>query len=203
MYAIMRRLLVVMVAIPLVSCVGTPSYMTTTAALSMPDATTAVVRFLRPLDFKFAAARTWAVLDGEKAIGNLPHGMQFDYVTTPGQHLFITPGHRTTRTPGSLTAGPYFLEADLGPGKTYYVVVRLHTEAGVERVWLTPITRRTEQWNEVPSYEKDLTRLEPNRASLAAWSTKHGGEIKALLRTYDEKWKHERQWATIGPDDGV
>ena len=109
MYAVMRRLLVVMVAIPLVSCVGTPSYMKTTAALSTPDATSAVVRFLRPLDFKFAAARTWAVLDGEKAIGNLSHGMQFDFVTTPGKHLFLFPG--------GWPAQPYFLEADLLPGK--------------------------------------------------------------------------------------
>jgi len=202
MHTTMRLLLVVTVLIPVCACRGPSGYMTPTASLARPDAKSAVVRFVRPSQY-LGGSSEFAILDGDKAIGALPNGAQFDYVTTPGKHLFITPGHRTTRTPGSLTAGPYFLEADLGPGKTYYVVVRLHTEAGVERVWLTPITRRTEQWNEVPSYEKDLTRLEPNRASLAAWSTKHGGEIKALLRTYDEKWKHERQWATIGPDDGV
>jgi hypothetical protein len=45
-------------------------------------------------------------------------------------------------------------------------------------VFLIPITRSTEQWNEVPTYEKDLTRLEPDRANLEAWSVQHSDEIK-------------------------
>jgi hypothetical protein len=65
--------------------------MKTTASLSMPDATSAVVRFMRPSRF-VGAARDFAILDGEKAIGTLSNGSQFGYVTTPGKHLFITPG---------------------------------------------------------------------------------------------------------------
>ena len=195
MDATKRLLLMAMVAIPLVSCGGPSVYMKPTAALSMPDANSSVVRFIRPSRF-VGAARDYAILDGEKAIGALSSGAQFDYVTTPGKHLFIAPGFRGV--------GPYFLEADLAPGKKYYVLVSSHQEdLSTRRVLLTPITRSTEQWKEVPTYEKDLTRLEPDRASLEAWSAQHSDEIKRLLRNYQETWKHERQWATLAPDDGV
>lgn len=194
MEAILRLLLVVTVAIPLVSCSGPSGYMKTTASLSTPDATSAVVRFVRPSRF-VGGARQFAILDGEHAIGALSNGAQFDYVTTPGTHLFLTPRI------GSV--GPYFLEADLAPGKIYYVAVRGQYDAGVMRVFLLPITRNTEQWNEIPTYDKDLTRLEPDRANLEAWSELHREEIKRLLRDYQEKWKHERQWGKIAPDDGV
>ena len=180
-------------AIPLVACSGPSGYMKTTASLSTPDANSAVVRFVRPSGLA-GAARYFAILDGEQAIGNLSNGSQFDYVTTPGTHLFLTPHIGSVR--------PYFLEADLAPGKIYYVAVRGQYEAGVMRIFLIPITRKTEQWKEVPTYDKDLTRLEPDRANLEVWSEQHREEIKSLLRNYYEKWKHERQWGKLAPDDG-
>lgn len=113
MYSTLRLMLVAMVVIPLFACGGPSGYMKTTASLSMPDATSAVVRFMRPSRF-VGAARDYAILDGEKAIAALSNATQFDYVTTPGKHLFIS---------ASAGKGPYFLEADLLPGKTYYVLV--------------------------------------------------------------------------------
>jgi hypothetical protein len=194
MNAMLRVLVGVTAAISLGSCGGPSGYMKPTAALATPDATSAVVRFLRPSRFG-GAARDFAILDGEKAIGALSNATQFDYVTTPGKHLFISPG--------SWSAGPYFLEPDLLPGKTYYVLVRGQSDSGVVRVFLIPISKSTEQWGEVPDYEIDLTRLAPDLGSLEAWSSKHTEEIKRLLQNYQEKWKQERQWAKIAPEDGV
>jgi hypothetical protein len=194
MNAMLRLLVGVTVAISLGSCGGPSGYMKTTASLSKPDEKSAVVRFMRPSRF-VGAARDFAILDGEKAIGTLSNGSQFGYVTTPGKHLFITPGLGSR--------GAYFLEADLVPGKTYYVFVRGQSDAGVVRVFLIPITRSTEQWNEVPTYEKDLTPLEPDRANLEAWSAQHNEEIKGLLLSYNEQWKQEHPGAKIAPEDGV
>jgi hypothetical protein len=194
MEAILRLLLGVTVAIPLVACSGPSGYMKPTASLSTPDANSAVVRFVRPSGF-VGGARQFAILDGGHAIGALPNGAQFDYVATPGPHLFLTPQIGSVR--------PYFLEADLAPGKIYYVAVQGQYDAGVMRVFLLPITRNTEQWNEIPTYNTDLTRLEPDRVNLDAWSELHREEIKSLLQDYREKLKHERQWGKIAPDDGV
>jgi hypothetical protein len=195
MDAILRLLLVVTVAIPLFACGGPSTYMKTTTSLSTPDANSAVVRFVRPSRF-VGSARDYALLDGEQAIGTLSNGAQFSYITTPGKHLFIAPGFGNVR--------PYFLEADLAPGKTYYVVVSSYQEDfSTRRVLLAPITPNTDQWKEVPTYDKDLTRLEPDRVNLEAWSALHRDEITRLLRNYHETWKHERQWGKIAPDDGV
>jgi hypothetical protein len=194
MYSTLRLMLLAMVVVPLFACGGPSGYMKPTASLATPDATSAVVRFMRPSRF-VGAARDFAILDGEKAIGTLSNGSQFGYVTTPGKHLFITPGLGSR--------GAYFLEADLVPGKTYYVFVRGQSDAGVVRVFLIPITRSTEQWNEVPTYEKDLTPREPDRANLEAWNAQHNEEIKRLLLSYNEQWKQEHPGAKIAPEDGV
>jgi hypothetical protein len=195
MNAILRVLVGVTVAVSLGSCGGPTGYMKPTASLATPDATSAVVRFLRPSRF-VGSARDYALLDGDHAIGALSNGAQFGYVTTPGKHLFIAPGFGTV--------GPYFLEAELAPGKIYYVLVSSYQEdASTRRVLLTPLTSGADQWKEVPTYEKDLTRLEPDRATLEAWSVQHRDEIKRLILNYNDQWKREHPGAKIAPEDGV
>ena len=71
----------------------------------------ALVRFMRPSGYGYAV--NFNMLDDKKVIGNSVAKSQFDYVTTPGKHLFVA----------ATSENKVFLEADLEAGKTYYGLV--------------------------------------------------------------------------------
>ena len=140
--------------------------------------------------------RNFAIIDNEKAIGNLSNGSQFDYITSPGKHLFFST---------AAGFGPFYLEADLAAGKTYYVSAELELGWTVARVFLNPITRGTTHWEKIDEYQKNLTMLEPNLEKLDEWSVQHKEEIRAQVLNYQIKWKEEYKsyWTKIRPEDGI
>lgn len=171
------------------SCAGSSNYMKPSTSQVVPTKDKALVRFMRPSGIGFAV--NFNLLDGEKVIGNSVAKSQFDYLADPGHHLFI-----------SISENKVFLEADLAPGKVYYVITRIYPGWVRARVAFEAVTRGSEYWDAVLQYEKELQRLEPDEASIRVWQDAHREEIRALFSSYEAEFKTKYNWPKLSPDDG-
>jgi len=169
------------------ACAGSSYYMKPSTSHLAPTRDKALVRFMRPS----GGANNFNLLDGEKVIGNSVAKSQFDYLTEPGRHLFI-----------SISENKVFLEADLAPGKLYYVITRIYIGWARGRVAFLPVTKGSEYWDTVLQYEQDLQRLEPDQPKLKAWEDGHKDEIRALLSAYESEFKGKYDWPKLTPEDG-
>ena len=171
------------------SCAGSSNYMKPSASQVVPTQDKALVRFMRPSGMGFAI--NFNMLDGTKVIGNSVAKSQFDYLADPGHHLFV-----------SISENKVFLEADLAPGKVYYVITRIYPGWMRARVAFEAVTRGSEFWDAVLQYEKELQRLEPDEANLRIWQDAHREEIQAVLSSYESEFKTKYNWPKLSPIDG-
>jgi hypothetical protein len=144
---------------------------------------------MRPSGFGFAI--NFNMLDGEKVIGNSVAKSQFDYLTTPGKHLFIATAENKV-----------FLEADLEGGKTYYVITRIYPGAWYARVAFTAVNKGSEFWDNVKEYENELNKLEPDIEALKTWETNNQAKIKQVISDYETTFKGKYEWPKLNPEDG-
>ena len=143
---VIRKFATVFVLLTLVFCTGCAGhsmYMRPAQALLQPTEDKALVRFMRPSGFGMAV--NFNMLDSEKVIGNSVAMSQFDYLTEPGKHLFI-----------STAENKVFLEADLEAGKTYYVITRIYPGAWYARVAFVAVNRESKYWDKVNEWEEKL-----------------------------------------------
>jgi hypothetical protein len=177
------------IALLVSSCAGSSSYMKTTQTLLQPTEAKAMVRFLRPSGM--GAAINFNVLDGDKVIGNSVSKSQFDYLATPGKHLFIATAENKV-----------FLEADLEAGKTYYIITRIYPGAWYARVAFVGVNRGSEYWNKVNEWERELQKLEPDQEAIRKWEDANRGKITNVLSQYESEWKTKYNWPKLMPEDG-
>ncbi len=171
------------------ACAGSSSYMKSTQSLLQPTEQKALVRFLRPSGM--GAAVNFNVLDGDKVIGNSVSKSQFDYLATPGKHLFIATGENKA-----------FLEADLQAGKTYYIITRIYPGAWYARVAFVAVNRGSEYWDKVSELERELQRLEPDQEAIRKWEDANRDKIRNILAQYENEWKNKYNWPKLVPEDG-
>lgn len=187
--AVVYSLSLFLFLVSLSSCAGTSNYMKPSVSRVVPTQDKALVRFMRPSGIGFAV--NFNLLDGEKVIGNSVAKSQFDYLANPGHHLFV-----------SISENKVFLEAELAPGKVYYVITRIYPGVWRARVAFEAVTRGSEYWEAVLQYEKELQRLEPDEANLRIWQDAHREEIRALVSSYEAEFKTKYNWPKLSPDDG-
>jgi hypothetical protein len=171
------------------ACAGSSVYMNPSVSQLVPTQDKALVRFMRPSGI--GSLVNFNLLDGERVIGNSVAMSQFDYLTDPGHHLFI-----------SISENKVFLEADLAPGKVYYIITRIYPGAWRARVAFLAVTRGSEYWDTVLQYEKELQKLEPDQTKLKVWEDEHKEEIQALLSAYESEFKTKYDWPKLTPADG-
>lgn len=171
------------------SCAGSSAYMRPASAPAAPTKDKAVVRFMRPSGMGFAV--NFNILDGKTVIGNSVAKSQFDYLADPGHHLFVATAENKV-----------FLEADLAPGKVYYVVTRIYPGAWYARVAFLPVAKGSELWDEVLKYEQELQKLEPDKEKLKAWQDGNKEKIDAVLVAYESGVKTQYNWPKLAPEDG-
>ncbi|MCP5007851.1 MAG: hypothetical protein GY941_28535 [Planctomycetes bacterium] len=184
-----RLLCLVITALFLASCTGSSKYMRSSEVYLSPTEDMALIRFMRPSGYGHRA--NFNMLDGEKVIGNSVAKTWFEYPATPGRHLFIATGENKA-----------FLEADISPGKTYYVLIRIYPGHWYARVTFVPVHRGSEFWDKVIEYESTLVKLEPDTEALQEWEDNNKEKIKKVIAGYETLWKDKKQWPKLGPHDG-
>jgi hypothetical protein len=184
------RLSFMLVIVLLVSsCAGSSSYMKSTQTLLQPTEEMAMVRFLRPSGM--GSAINFNVLDGDKVIGNSVSKSQFDYLATPGKHLFVATAENKV-----------FLEADLQAGKTYYIITRIYPGAWYARVAFIGVNRGSEYWTKVNEWEVELQKLQPDQEAIRKWEDANRPKITNVLSQYENEWKDKYTRPKLMPEDG-
>jgi hypothetical protein len=171
------------------SCAGSSEYMKPAVSQIAPTQDKALVRFMRPSGL--GAAISFNVFDGSRILGNSVAKSQFDYLTEPGHHVFMATAENKA-----------FMEADLTPGKVYYVLLRVYPGAWRARVAFVPVTRGSEYWDTVFQYDKELQRLEPDEPKLQAWEDANREKIQEIVAAYESESKEKREWPRLMPEDG-
>ncbi len=187
--AIVYGLALLLACLTLSSCVGSSEYMKSSVSSIVLTQDKALVRFMRPSGMGFAV--NFNLLDGSQVIGNSVAKSQFDYLAEPGHHLFI-----------STAENKVFLEADLAPGKVYYIITRVYPGAWRARVAFVAVTRGSQYWDAVLQYEDELQKLEPDISKLRTWQDAHQQEISQLLSAYETEYKAKYEWPKLSQDDG-
>ncbi len=163
-------------------CAGSSRYMKDVAdseASYIPGADQSVILFLRPTTFGYAVQSPIfdVTTDENKLIGIVSAKKKVAYITKPGKHLFMVTGEAAD-----------FMQADLEPGKTYYVLISpivgwkvyfllcaIHKNVNQEKLekWkntckYTEVTEVTHQWA-----EKNSRSIQAKRARcLPVWEAK-------------------------------
>jgi hypothetical protein len=188
-FAWKRGIPIVMAALFLSSCAGSSTYMKPASSALAPTPDKALVRFMRPSGMGFAI--DFNLFDGARLIGNIVAKSQLDYLADPGRHVFMATAENKV-----------FLEADLAPGKLYYVITRIYPGAWRARVAFIAVTRGSEFWDAVLQYEKELQKLEPDEAKLRTWEEQNKDQIQALLVAYETEFKQKYDWPKLAAGDG-
>jgi hypothetical protein len=188
-HGLLYKVTLVCVALFCSGCAGSSAFMRPTQSLMQPTEDMALIRFMRPSGFGFAI--NFNMLDGDEVIGNSVAKSQFDYLATPGKHVFIATAENKA-----------FLEADLEAGKTYYVLMRIYPGAWYARVAFVPVNKGSEYWDQVKSYENTLRITTPDRVALQKWQDSNKLKIDKLLTAYETEWTHAKDWPKLNREDG-
>jgi hypothetical protein len=162
------------------------------AIAAAPDRATVV--FVRPSGFGFAIKTTILDEHGGFVGESLPQS-QFAVSLPPGKHLFIAWAENTGA-----------LQADLAPGKTYYVEVSPKMGALSARVHLLAIAPRTKSWEKLSEWLRESKAYDPDQTAGQAYLASRQGDVQERLRrandaiaSYDASELADR---TLNPGDG-
>lgn len=171
----------------LISCAGTSQYMKPSETLLTPTKDKALVRFMRPSGFGYKI--NFNIWDGDSVIGNSVAKSQFDYLASPGKHLFV-----------AVSENVVFIEAEVEAGKTYYVLTQVKMGMWKARVGLIPVTKGSEYWDKVKEYELELIKQSPDTEAIKVWEITNKEKIQAVLSKRDPS--KEEDVVRLKPEDG-
>jgi len=155
----------------------------------------ALVVFIRPS--KYAGLIIPTIMDGKgRYLGSAVAGSHFAIRVPPGEHLFISWGENTG-----------VVLARVAAGHIYYVHVEMGMGAITARTHLVPIKPSMEEWQELPEWLADTTRLVPKQAKGQAYLDSKKRSVKdRIARAKDnltEADPDELLEMTLAPTDGV
>lgn len=179
-----RLLLLILLAVLFTAC-GPPNFLVRRDAMEAPPSGKALVRFISPKAVGY-------VFDGQEVIGFSFPKTHFDYVAEPGKHLFITSMENKA-----------FMEADLLPGKTYYVLMRLIFGAWRSRIAFLPVNEGSELLNDANVYLRKSKSYDLDATTKTAWQNKYGPRMPALIDSYHNEIKDKYNWPRLNPGDWI
>ncbi len=178
-------------------CTATSDYMRPTLAPldAPPPPGTATVVFVRPSGWASSVLMT--IMDDQgRFIGDSTAESCFVTPVPAGKHLFIGWAENTAA-----------LQADLAPGRVYFVEVSSRLGWWTARVQLLAITPHSEKWGKLKDWVSECDKFRPDEAGGQAYLTsrrdaaaEHVRRGKEKLSDYDAEDLEER---TLRPDDGV
>jgi hypothetical protein len=188
MLRLTRGALIVALTLLLVSCGG--KYMTISEPLPKPSEGKALVNFMRPSSFGGGVEAT--IWDGENLIGWIYGKQAFQYECDPGKHLFVA---------WSEYKSP--VEAELLPGRVYYIVMRTRMGAWRARVHQIPVNPNHELWQQALTWSKTLPNYKFEKAGIDELQTKGHQKILNYLQNYDAEVAGTKHVLYLRPEDGV
>ena len=178
-------------------CAGTSDYMRPTLAPldALPPPGTAAVVFVRPSGWFYSVVMT--ILDDQgRFIGDSTADSCFAVPVPAGKHLFIGWAENTAA-----------LQADLAPGRVYFVEVAPRLGWWTARVQLLAVTPHSEQWGKLKEWVSDCDKFRADEAGGQAYlnsrrdaAAEHVRRGKEKLGEYDGE---ELEARTLRPNDGV
>lgn len=189
MFTRLRLFCLIGITLFIASCAGSSGYMRPSDTMLSPTNEKALVRIMRPSGFGFAI--NFNIWDGEKVIGNSVAKSQFDYLADPGKHIFVAVAENKT-----------FLEAELEAGKTYYILTQVRMGVWKARVGFVAVTKGSEFWDKVLTYEDELNKLQPETEALKTWGDSNREKIREVLSLYERELKTSEEWPRLRPEDG-
>lgn len=174
----------------LTGCAGSSKYMTKTEPVRF-DASQgkSVVYFLRPSGMGFAI--NFQVWDRDRFIGLSQAKSYFAYVCDPGKHLFI-----------GIAENKVAVDADLAPGKSYYIVTEPRMGGWKARLAMTPVTKGSEHWDKVEGWKAELAYVVPVESEVRNWETEKKVEAMGLVAFFETNPDREKYTGHLKPDDG-
>lgn len=180
----------------LVGCAGGVKHMTPLQEpINLtPASDKATVLFLRPstMGFKVQSAVYDVSTESNEIIGIVPAKGKVLHETTPGKHLYMV-----------VSENADFLQADLAPGKLYYVVVRPRMGTWRARFSLSAVDREEAASAKFQNWLSDCQPLEANEET-RQWARKNAASVNKKQDGYYQKWnaKPDDAKPTLRPEDG-
>ncbi len=199
----MKKLLVALAVVVSTGCAGPAQFVLhedVRGVVPRAPSDKALVVFARPsLQGRGFNTRLY---DGDKLVGLVTGKSYFVYEATPGKHLFASLGHDMAKYTNFS-----FLEADLAPGKTYFVWASFYPRykgLGVQN-WadLNPVKPGSEEWEKMKTWlPADCARLEvlPVAAEVERENAEYFGEVR---KQFFAEWSAQPHPVRIEPGDGI
>jgi len=157
-----------------------------------PVAGLATVYFLRPSGL--GSGTHFQVWDRQRFLGVVQSKSYFISVLTPGKHLFIA----TADNPEKKVA----VAADLAAGKRYYVHLGPTMMGWSSRVEMVPVTRGSDEWNEVEATVKELAYTVPRETEIRGWEASHKDEVEKLVTFFETAPDRSEYLTQLAATDG-
>jgi hypothetical protein len=171
-------------------CAGSSQYMVKAEPpVAGAPADRSVVYFMRPSGMGFAI--NFQIWDGDRFIGLSQAKSYFAYVCPPGKHLFI-----------GIAENKVAVEADVAPGMSYYVITEPRIGGWKARLAMDPVTRGSEQWNNVETVKKELQFLAPVEEQIRAWDAEKRAEAAQLVEFFQKDPDRAKYMTRLRPEDG-
>jgi len=172
----------------IVSCA--PGYMIVREPISRPSEGKALVNFLRPSGYGGVAKAT--IWDGDKLIGMSFGKQRFQYECASGKHLFIA---------WSEYKSP--VEAELLPGRVYYIVLRIRMGMWRGRIHQVPVNKQHPLWEKVLMWQQTVPNYTVDPKALVAAEAEGKPKILEYLKYYESKVKGTKHVLYVRPEDGI
>lgn len=187
-----RRVLgvVVVVAVALAGCAGSSKYMVKAdAPTAGPPSDQALVYVMRPSGIGFAI--NFQIWDRDRFIGLSQAKSYFAYACPPGKHLFI-----------GIAENKVAVDADLAPGKTYFILTGPRMGGWKARLAMNPVTPGSEYWDKVDTLKKELEFTVPVADQVQAWDADKKAEVAALVDFFEKAPDRAKYMTRLSPTDG-
>lgn len=174
----------------LAGCAGSSRYMTKAPPPQFdPAKGKAIVHFVRPSGMGFAI--NFQVWDRDRFIGLSQAKSYFSYVCEPGRHLFI-----------AIAENRVAVDADLAPGKVYYITTGPRMGGWKARVAMTPVKKGSEYWDTAEAWRSSLEHVAPVESEVARWGAEKRDEVLKLVDFFEKDPTREQYMAHLAPEDG-
>ena len=134
---------------------------------------------------------SFQVWDRDQFIGLSQPKSYFAYLCAPGRHLFI-----------GIAENKVAVEADLAPGRSYYILTVPRYGGMKARLAMIPVTQGSEYWDKVDALKQELEFIVPVAERIQTWEAAKKAEVAGLVDFFEKDPEREKYMTHLTPADG-